>query len=74
MLGLPQLCRASGCTSMVPPAAKGGSFEKPPPLESPAKLFIKVCLGPVSFAYLRVSSRFKKFDGELWIAASIDFP
>jgi hypothetical protein len=26
---------------MVPPAAKGGSFEKPPPLESPTKLFIK---------------------------------
>ncbi len=25
----------------MPPAAKEGSFEKPPPLESPAKLFIK---------------------------------
>jgi hypothetical protein len=26
---------------MLPPAAKGGSFEKPPPLESPVKLFIR---------------------------------
>jgi hypothetical protein len=25
----------------LPPAAKGDSFEKPPPLESPVKLFIK---------------------------------
>jgi hypothetical protein len=24
----------------MPPAAKGDSFEKPPPLESPTKLFI----------------------------------
>jgi hypothetical protein len=27
--------------SFLPPAAKGGSFEKPPPLESPVKLFIR---------------------------------